>query len=50
MDAREFVDKLMKEDGVTEFCGVSDSTLKYVIEELESRDSRSTVTYDSYIK
>lgn len=38
MDAREFVDKLMKEDGVTEFCGVSDSTLKYVIEEVESRD------------
>lgn len=37
MDAREFVDKLMKEDGVTEFCGVSDSTLKYVIEEVESR-------------
>lgn len=37
MDAREFVDKLMKEDRVTEFCGVSDSTLKYVIEEAESR-------------
>lgn len=37
IDTKKFVDHLINNYGVKEFCGVSDSTLKYLIIELENR-------------
>lgn len=37
MNAKFFVDEIIRRESVVEFCGVSDSTLKEVIREVESR-------------
>lgn len=38
ISTKEFIDTLIREFGVQEFCGVSDSTLKYFINEVTSRE------------
>lgn len=38
VNTKEFVDKLVNKYNVEEFCGVSDSTLKYLINEVSNRD------------
>lgn len=44
INTKKFVDYLVNEEGVKEFCGVSDSTLKYLINEVTNREIYTAFT------